>query len=70
MGSHCIICGEEFIGQRAVYCINCYNKHEKEIENYRALCDYCKDIADLLDQDPDNEELAKKLKECNCGVEE
>ena len=71
MGGYCIYCGAEFIDSvTAKYCVDCYNKHKKEIENYRALCDYCKDLCDLLDQDPDNEELAKKLKECNCGVEE
>ena len=49
--------------------MDCYNKHEVEIENYRALCDYCKNLCDLLDQDPDNEKITKKINACSCGDE-
>jgi len=70
MGGSCIYCGASFIDSvTAKYCVDCYNKHEVEIENYRALCDYCKNLCDLLDQDPDNEKITKKINACSCGDE-
>ena len=71
MGGYCIYCGADFIDSViAKYCIDCYNKHEEEIERVRKLCDYCIGLCEILDEDPANERVYKKLKACKCGEEQ